>query len=237
MSTTATWTLCIAGAYLAGSIPFGVIIGRARGIDIREHGSRNVGASNVRRVLGNRLGLLCFVLDMLKGVVPVVAAGLATGAINRDPAPGGLTPTEMWLWMAVAAASIVGHMASIFLKFGGGKGVATSFGALVAMWPLLTFPALGAMVVWYGTLKFTRYISVASMFAAMSLPLWYLVRVIPNAGDVAARIAYASPPLIVTTFIAALVVWRHRDNIARLRRGEEPKSGEKPGVGEPDPQR
>lgn len=227
MSAATTWTLCIAGAYLAGSIPFGVMIGRARGIDIQAHGSRNVGASNVFRVLGRRFGILCFLLDMLKGALPVVAAGFAAGVINRDPVPGDLTPAEMWLWMAVAAATIVGHMASVFLRFRGGKGVATGFGALLAMWPLLTLPALGALMVWYGTLKFTRYISVASMFAAISLPLWYLVRTIPNAGDVGAQIAYASPPLIVTALIAALVVWRHRGNIGRLRRGEEPKSGER----------
>ena len=114
------WIVCIAGAYLAGSIPFGVIIGRARGIDIREHGSKNIGATNVSRVLGARLGLLCFVLDVGKGAGPVIAAGALFDLLGKrpvDPDAATLTQSETWLWLAVAGATIVGHMYSPFLGF------------------------------------------------------------------------------------------------------------------------
>jgi len=220
----AAWFICIPGAYLIGSIPFGVLIGKLRGVDIREQGSKNIGATNVGRLLGRRLGMLCCTLDVLKGAIPVLAAGFACGVINREPAT--LSQAEMWLWLAVAAAAILGHMAPIFIGFAGGKGVATSFGAMIAMWPVLTLPAIGALVVWYGTLRLTRYVSAASMAGAASLPLWYLFRCIPPSGaDVIAVIGHASPPLIATAALALLVLWRHRANITRLRRGQEPRVG------------
>lgn len=228
------WILTIAGAYLVGAIPFGVLIGRARGIDIRLHGSKNIGATNVGRVLGRRLGLLCFVLDMAKGAVPVLVAGGVFGLLGRppagrDPAVAVLTQQQMWLWLAVACAAVGGHMASPFLGFRGGKGVATGFGGMVVMWPLLTIPALGAIVVWYGVLRFTHYMSVASMSAALSLPVGYFLRALPNDAleiplrETLQQVITAAPPLIVTTAMALLVVYRHRANIGRLRRGEEPK--------------
>jgi len=218
------WLLWIAGAYVLGSVPFGVIIGRSKGVDIREHGSRNIGATNVGRVLGKRLGGLCFLLDLLKGAVPVIGAGLAKGTLGVRPET--LAPADMWLWLAVAVAAVAGHMASLFLRFGGGKGVATSFGSLVAMYSLLTLPAIGALVVWYVTLKLTRYVSLASIAAAVSIPLWYVARLmLPGEGDAMQTLAHGSPPLIVTAALAALVAWRHRSNISRLRRGVEPKLG------------
>jgi glycerol-3-phosphate acyltransferase PlsY len=222
------WVLCIGGAYILGSIPFGYLLGRARGIDIRQHGSKNVGATNVGRVLGRRLGLMCFMLDMAKGAVPVIAAGVINELITKKI--DSISAQQMWLWLAVACAAVLGHMHSLFLGLRGGKGVATGFGAMLAMWPLLTFPALGAMVVWYGVLRLTRYVSVASMIASLSLPLAYLVRALPpDATDIefsqtVARVLQTSPPLIVTTVLALLIVFKHRTNIARLRRGEEPKS-------------
>ncbi|MDY7109045.1 MAG: glycerol-3-phosphate 1-O-acyltransferase PlsY [Planctomycetota bacterium] len=219
------WLLSILAAYLIGSIPFGVLIGRAKGLDIRAHGSKNIGATNVGRVLGRKLGLVCFALDTLKGAVPVAGAGFVCGVINTEPAV--LSQAQMWLWLLVAAAAVTGHMASIFLAFAGGKGVATGFGAALAMWPLLTFPALGALAVWYATLRLGRYVSLASMAAAVSLPLWYLLRCIPPSGEnIGSSIVHASPPLIVTAALALLILWRHRTNIARLRRGEEPRIGE-----------
>ena len=221
-----TWVACIGGAYLVGSIPFGVLIGRARGIDIRQHGSRNVGATNVGRVLGRRLGLACFALDLLKGAVPVLAAGVAGGMIGREPTAPGMGPVAIWLWLAVASAAVTGHMASVFLGFNGGKGVATSFGAMLAMWPLLTFPALGALLVWYAVVRLTRYVSLASMLAAVSVPLWYFAWIVPHVGpEILPSLARTGPPLIATAALACLVVWRHRANIGRLRRGEEPKIG------------
>ena len=216
------WPICIIGAYLVGSIPFGVIIGRIRGVDVRDHGSKNIGATNVSRVLGKKYGVVCFLLDVSKGAGPTFVAGVMNGVINRNPST--LEPHEMWLWMAVAISAVLGHMFSIFLKFRGGKGVATGFGSLAAMWPLMTIPAFVAVVVWYFTLRMTKYVAVASMLAAVSLPLVYLLTSIPNDGrDIARILLHASPPFFVTGVLAVLIVYQHRSNIARLQRGEEPK--------------
>ncbi|MAA53145.1 MAG: acyl-phosphate glycerol 3-phosphate acyltransferase [Phycisphaerae bacterium] len=222
-----TWFFCILGAYLIGSIPFGVLIGRARGINIREHGSRNIGATNVGRVLGRRWGLLCFVLDMGKGAIPVVVAGLLTDTIGQNPM---FVPTaSLWLWLAVAIAAFCGHMYSMFLNFSGGKGVATAFGVLLAMYPVLTIPALTGLVVWIAALLATRIVSASSMIAAMSIPVatlivlrWFGTRTEADVstGDVLAR---GSAPLTITIAIALLILWRHRTNIGRLLRGEEPR--------------
>jgi len=221
------WLPLIFAAYLAGSIPFGLIIGRFCGIDIREHGSKNIGATNVGRVLGRKCGGLCFALDVAKGAIPVLVAGGVTGVLGQPLKE--TTQAEMWLWLAVAAAAVVGHMASVFIGFKGGKGVATAFGALGVMWPLLTLPALVALVVWYTALRLTRYVSVASMVAAVSLPIGTaLAAVPPDMSNVGEALIHASPLLIVTGVLAVLVVYRHRGNIARLRRGEEPKHGSRP---------
>lgn len=222
------WIALIAGAYLVGSVPFGVILGRLKGLDIRDHGSRNIGATNVARVLGRRLGVLCFGLDLAKGAAPVLLAGLAQGYYGRRGA-SDFGVAELWLWLAVACAAVVGHMSSVFLRFRGGKGVASGFGAMVVMWPVLTLPALGAMVVWYIVLRASRYVSLASMTAAASIPLWYLVSALPNdaleqpLAHTVSRLAGAWPPLVVTSALALLILYRHRANIARLRRGEEPR--------------
>ena len=224
MNAAIQWSACILGAYLVGSIPFGVLIGLSRGIDIRQHGSKNIGATNVGRVLGRRFGILCFALDFLKGAAPVAAAGFINGVIGRDA--DQLLTAQMWFWLAVAVAAVAGHMCSIFIGFKGGKGVATAFGTLAAMWPLLTIPALGALVVWYATLRITRYVSVASMLGSLSIPVWYLIWSIPpKADNLADHLVHASPPLIVTAVLALLVVYKHRENIRRLRRGEEPQVG------------
>ena len=133
-------------AYLVGAIPFGVLLGQLHGIDIREHGSRNIGATNVGRVLGRRWGILCFVLDALKGALPVLAAGATAGILGASAETVGAA-TLGW-WLLVVAAALLGHMWSPFLKFTGGKGVATGFGALAAFWPLLAWPAFVAFGVW-----------------------------------------------------------------------------------------
>ena len=219
------WIACIIGAYLLGSIPFGVLIGHAKGVDIREHGSRNIGATNVGRVLGRKFGYLCFILDMTKGAIPVLVAGLLSDVIGRNPMELG--GGDLWLWMFVAIAALLGHMYSVFLGFGGGKGVATAFGALVAMWPVLTIPALIALAAWIIVVMSTRVISLASMTAAAIVPLATLISLFIADGDASdtvgtsARLINASAPLTVTIAIAVLVLWRHRSNIRRLLRGEE----------------
>ena len=218
------FTLLLLTAYLIGAIPFGLLIGRVRGIDIRQHGSKNIGATNVGRVLGRRYGLICFALDVLKGAGPVVAAGVVMGTLGR-PAHE-LTFAEQWWWLAVAMATVFGHMFPVFIGFRGGKGVATGFGALAGMWAVLTLPAILAILTWYALLKLTRYVSVASMGAAAIIPVLLCGQTVLQSGDrVAHALAAAHPLIIVTTALALLVIYKHRSNIARLRRGEEPKSG------------
>lgn len=221
------WFLLILGAYLLGSIPFGVLIARARGIDITKHGSGNIGATNVGRALGKRLGLLCFVLDLGKGAVPVLIAGRISGTLGTWAVD---IPAETsWLWLAVAVAALAGHVASIFLRFRGGKGVATTFGALLAMWPTLGMPAVLAFVVWVVVVRLTKTVSLASMIAAIVVP-WatlglLMAAPVPDDLSSGAIIARMAPPMIVSIGIAAVVLWRHRSNLRRIMSGTETRIG------------
>lgn len=222
------WSLAILAAYFLGGIPFGYLIGRAKGVDIRQHGSRNIGATNVGRILGKGFGITCFILDLLKGALPVAIAGWWFNLLGKHVAV--LSTTDMLLWLAVAFAAVIGHMFSPYLGLRGGKGVATAFGALLAMWNVLTIPALIAIAVWYAALRLFRYVSLASMLAAASVPLACALTLIPpNAQDIPlsdslVQMSRGWPPLLVTVAIAAIVVYRHRTNIARLRAGTEPKA-------------
>lgn len=204
-------------AYLVGSIPFGLLLGRLRGVDLRAHGSGNIGATNAGRVLGRKWGLLCFMLDVLKGAVPVLCAGIWSGAIS-DPA---LSDRAETLWVSVAIAAILGHVFPIWLRFRGGKGVATSLGALLALYPIVTLPAAGALAVWLACVGVTRMVGVSSVAAAAALPLLvWLTSLTPVWEERAVR-----PALVLTALLAALVIWRHRGNLARALRGEEPRIG------------
>ncbi len=212
------WLAFIPAAYLVGAIPFGVLIARAKGVDIRQHGSKNTGATNVGRVLGFRFFLLCFALDMLKGLAPTLGAGLVMGVAGaRD-----VEPTDAWLWLAVAAAAVLGHMFSPFLAFKGGKGVATGLGALMGVFPVLTLAAGAAALVWALVFALSRIVSLASIAAAAALPLAAAGVLLTREG---ASPAAAAPFLAVSAALALLVVVRHRANIRRLLRGEEPRVG------------
>lgn len=212
--------LLVIGAYLIGAIPFGFLIARAKGIDIREHGSGNIGATNVRRVLGKPAGNLCFALDFLKGLVPTLVAGWILGFVNRPDLPAGAA----LVWLAIGFATIAGHMFPIYLGFKGGKGVATGFGVLLGAWPHVTIPAALALVTWITTLKLTRYVSVSSCAAAIAVPVFIVLgRLL---GFPVRDVIGAWPWLAVTTLLALLVVYRHRGNLSRLRAGTEPRVGE-----------
>ena len=195
------WLTFVVIAYLIGSIPFGVILGWIKGVDVRAHGSKNIGATNVGRVLGRGFGIVCFILDFLKGALPVLLAGTFMGTLGREVQM--IQASEMWWWLGVMLMTVLGHMYSIFLGFRGGKGVATGFGAMVGMYPLLTFAAMGAIVVWYVSLRLFKYVSLASILAVLSLPLGYLLSVLPQQAfdqpwaDTLARLRYALPPLLV----------------------------------------
>jgi acyl-phosphate glycerol 3-phosphate acyltransferase len=136
------WLSLLILSFLSGSIPFGLLIARARGVDIRRHGSGNIGATNVWRVLGRGPGLLCFALDVLKGLAPTLGAAWTTGLLGPRALPGPIDARSAWLWLVVMALAILGHMFSPWVGFRGGKGVATGLGALLGVWPFLTAPAL-----------------------------------------------------------------------------------------------
>jgi acyl phosphate:glycerol-3-phosphate acyltransferase len=185
-------------SYLAGSIPSAYLAGRARGVDLRKHGSGNLGATNVARVLGAKIGAIVFIVDLLKGFLPVFYLPRYTETLQ----PG--------LWALVyGAAAILGHVKPIFLLGkGGGKGVATASGVFLA---LAFIPMLIAEMVWIVVFSFTRYVSLASLLGATVLPIAILVL----SRDP------QSPVFIASVIIAIFVFWTHRANIGRLRRGEE----------------
>ena len=199
-------------AYVIGSTPFGYLIGRARGVDLRTVGSGNVGATNVGRVLGARWGYLCFALDVAKGLVPVLLVGLALRG-------GGLTAARQAGWLAVAFGAVAGHVFTFWLKFRGGKGVATSLGVLLGLFPYFTFPGLAALGIWCAVVLIWRYVSLASIVAAAAMPFLFAA---------ACRLAgwplrQLWPLLAFAIAMAALVILRHRTNIARLLAGTESK--------------
>ncbi len=224
MVSAPLWIVWTLGAFAIGSIPFGIIIGRAHGIDIRLQGSKNIGATNVGRVLGRKWGFVCFVLDALKGALPVLL--VIRIAANEPTANSAVVA---WLVPLVAAGAIFGHLYSPWAGFKGGKGVATSFGALVAMWPTMTFAALAALAVWLVFVKVFRFVSLASMCAAIALPIAFAALTAwPLGADSSTRLGAALPLLVATSGLAALVVWKHRANIGRLRAGTEPRVGKPP---------
>lgn len=186
--------LLIVVAYLLGSIPSGYVLGKLSGVDVRAAGSGNVGATNVARVVGKRQGILTLVIDVAKGVLPIV--------VGRR-----LNFPELAIACAGVAA-FLGHLYPIYLKFKGGKGVATALGVFLALAPLAT---LIMFVVFAGVMAGSRIVSLSSIAAAAAAPLvlWLL----------------AYPPVLVGmgVFLAAMIVWRHRGNIRRLRAGTEPR--------------
>ena len=217
--TLTHWLIAIVLAYIIGSIPFGVIIASLKGVNIREEGSKNIGATNVWRVLGKQYGITCFVLDVLKGVAPVYVAGTCAGVAGATL--GSYEANELWLWLGVTFAPCIGHMYSIFLKFHGGKGVATTLGCMLGLYPLLTMPVITAFVCWGLTLYVFKMVSVASIVAALLLPVATYFH-LESAG-----FSQSWPVVLLSLLIAVFVVWKHRSNISRIARGAEPKINQK----------
>lgn len=217
------WIGFIAAAYLAGSIPFGLLIGRLRGVDIRKHGSGNIGATNAGRVLGKKYGALCFALDVLKGAAPVLIAGVVMETLEARRMDAA---TVAW-WFAVAIGAIAGHMHPVWLRFKGGKGVATGFGSLLAMWPVTSVAAIGALLVWLASVWFTSLAGISSCLAALCLPAFIAIAAVflgdPDAPAIA-RLGDYWPAIVLAGAMAAIVIWRHRGNIRRTIAGTEPKT-------------
>ena len=229
MFTAMHWSVAALVAFACGSIPVGPIVARLRGIDLRTVGSGNIGATNVGRALGWKWGVLVYVLDAIKGAAPVLAAGAMAGILGK-PADE-VAPADMWWWLLMPIASVLGHMFSPFVGFKGGKGVATGSGAMLAVWPTLTGPLLVAIGLWAVLLAATRYMSVASMAAAISIPLTVAAAAAIRTGDGTPDgelpLRHALPAIIVTGGVALLVVWKHRPNIERLLAGKENRLGTK----------
>jgi glycerol-3-phosphate acyltransferase PlsY len=212
--------LLTAGAYLLGSIPFGLLIAKAHGKDIRSIGSGNIGATNVSRALGRKWAYVCFTLDALKGLIPML---VARPFVLQLPLSSYATGT--WLWLSVGCAAILGHVFPIYLIFKGGKGVATSFGVALGLWPYFTLCALVVIVVWIAVVLIWRYVSLASIAAAIAFPLVLIlaISIIPSWD-----FNYLWPLLAVATLIPLFVIFRHRENINRLIAGTENRILEKP---------
>ena len=197
----------IVAAYLIGGIPFGFLIGKMRGVDVRTVGSKNIGATNVFRTVGKKWGLLAFLCDVMKGFLPT----LVVRQWVPDPE---LYPDWTWLPLAVSITCVIGHMLTPYMKFKGGKGVATAFGALIALMPATVGIAFAIFAL---TFACSNYISLGSCVAATSLAVMVWIPFLDHAG-------YNDLPLcILVTLIAAFIVWKHRSNIGRLVRGEENK--------------
>ena len=200
--------LSVLAGYVLGSVPFGLLVSRMKGLDIRQHGSGNIGATNVWRVCGWRYGLPVFVLDVLKGAASVLVARWIAIRFNGDPA---------WTATAAATACILGHSFPIWLRFKGGKGVATSLGVLFGLMPMVS---LGVLLLWAVIFKASGYVSLASIVAALALPLL-------AGGAQYAGWGYGWPCVGFAFIAALLVLVRHRGNIQRLRSGTESRFGKK----------
>ena len=218
----ASITMIALGSYLIGAIPFGFLIGKLKGIDIRKHGSGNIGATNVTRVVGKGWGRVCFFLDFLKGAVPVIAASVLS---MRESAPFLVEHLPDWLKFepclpdpagllacVAAFAAVCGHIWPVYLQFKGGKGISTAAGAILALNPL---SLISAGVVWAVVFFASRYVSLASISAAISIAVFcvlYKGLGLSNA---------MAPEIILLFLLAALAVTKHASNIKRLQDGTE----------------
>jgi glycerol-3-phosphate acyltransferase PlsY len=207
-----TPVLLLIFSYLLGSVPFGLIIAKAHGKDLRAIGSGNIGATNLARALGKKWAYICFCLDLAKGLIPVL---IAAKFIAYPPAS-----KELIFQLAVGLAAVLGHVFPVYVKFKGGKGVATSFGVALGLWPYYTLPSIVVFVVWVIVVLIWRYISLGSIIAAAAFPVIMLIFI---ACLEYWRIEFLWPLVVVAVILPALVIFLHRKNIQRLLAGTENK--------------
>jgi acyl phosphate:glycerol-3-phosphate acyltransferase len=203
--------LCAVGGYISGATPFGYLAGKLKGKDIRQHGSGNIGATNAIRVLGKGIGIPVFILDLLKGWLPV---WLAKTWLVTIPGTESLLSTAA---VATGLAAVLGHMFTFWLQFKGGKGVATATGVLLGIAPIAM---LGGLAVWLLFFFTTRYVSLASMMAGVGVALTMIVQMTRSG-------AWDWVLLGFGLLIMILVIVRHTANIRRILSGTEPKAGSK----------
>jgi glycerol-3-phosphate acyltransferase PlsY len=204
-----TWLLIFILSYLIGSVPWGYLFARSKGVDIRQHGSGNIGTANVLRVMGKKWGYLVFLCDFFKGFLSVKLGSLIAAYFLANVGLGSVI---------AAVACVLGHDYPIWLGFKGGKGIATLAGTVLSLFAPLVFVSFG--VVWIAVFLIGRYTSLASISAAVSLPI-----------AVSLIVGKAEPdfPLLVgfSVLMAALAIWLHRANIGRLLNGTENRFGRK----------
>ena len=208
----------LVAAYLVGGIPFGFIIGKARGVDVRTVGSKNIGATNVFRTVGKGWGLIAFACDVLKGMLPTLAAKwyIASGYALPQPQPW----YEAELPLFVGIACVLGHMLTPYItdekgrRFHGGKGVATAFGMLIGLIPAMVGTAFALFAVVFAC---SNYISLGSCGAALFLAIAIWFPILGTAGY------HDIPQCVLVTLISLFIIWKHRANIGRLVHGNENK--------------
>ena len=190
---TVTFLLVCVGAYLIGSVPFGLLIARTRGIDIRQVGSGNIGSTNITRALGFRWGLIVAILDACKAYLPALVA--------RQLAPAD------WQLLIISLMPVIGHIFSFWMGFKGGKGVAATFGLLAFYFGLLPFAIF--MAIWYLAVKFVKLMSLVNLVVGLLLPLAFWLK-------------FKEMPYVVFGFVLCIIIWwSHRENIRRLLKGKE----------------
>jgi acyl phosphate:glycerol-3-phosphate acyltransferase len=194
MNSTAIF--CILFSYGLGAVPFGLLLSRRSGIDIRTEGSRNIGATNVARVLGKKLGALTLVFDVLKGYLPMFVASIL---VQGDP-------HQELIIALCGAATVLGHMFPVYLRFRGGKGVATALGAFLYLAPPAVF---GCLIVFLATVGLTGFVSLGSLLGSASMLLWLFLLKAP------------AWTLWLAAFIVLMIWIKHHQNIARLLSGTE----------------
>ncbi len=186
----------LVGSYLLGAVPFGLVVGKVAGVDVRQHGSKNIGATNVSRTLGKKYGVVTLILDVLKGYTPMFAASLLLAK----------TPEALLIVCGCGIAAVVGHMFPVYLGFRGGKGVATGLGVFLYLSPLAIAFSLG---VFLAAVVISGFVSVGSLLASALFPLWLFL-------------LGGSPTVIAAAAVIAALIWiKHHENIRRLLQGEE----------------
>jgi glycerol-3-phosphate acyltransferase PlsY len=204
-----TWLLIVILSYLIGSIPSGYLVARTQRIDIRQHGSRNIGATNVLRVMGKKWGYLVFLCDSSKGFLAVKLGMVIAAHSVLSPVVGGVI---------AAIACILGHNYTFWLGFKGGKGIATSGGVILALFPIIVICCV--LVVWIVVFYVGKYVSLASIAAAVVLPFAVFLIVAKTGSEFWTLFGFS-------VLIGALAVWRHQTNIVRLMNGTESRFGKK----------
>lgn len=188
--------LCIAGSYLIGAVPFGLVLSRSSNVDIRKSGSCNIGATNVARLLGKKMGVLTLLLDITKGFLPMYIAGLIIGDAQDRNLVVGLC----------GVATVLGHMYPVYLSFKGGKGVATGLGVFLYLAPLTVLFSLGIFIAAVGL---SGFVSLGSLLASAAVPFWLYL------------LAEPTWKILVASFIGCMIWYKHAPNIKRLLSGTE----------------